>query len=760
MLLDEQSSRVRRIAMNDKLNVKQSAKDGRIRNNQRGALLIGLIITMVIISALSGAMVYIFSSSTLNPVTGKYAQQAYYNAEAGFRYLTSVYRNEATPNDGRTAIQHYETTTSEANRTITLPGGGTALITMSSLGGAYSPATATATLSGSDLVLSGVSGTFPAAPGFFSISSGPTVYRYTVKSTDGSGIITLSGITPSGYTTGPIETREQTTITSVGTFGGGSFFNINRKITYVWVLSGFPSGASPVPPPLPIAPADMRVDTGAMQFEEVTAPPDPTGKALWVKSDQGGGAITEAYVVPPSSVYATNTNLNPFKIMWNNAGGYSTYDLQVKIATNGTGAVIMGDEGYETMGWDDSLRPDTYANGLAFRAIPDASLNQYGFLGLSLMRSHIEGLTDGIVDNMVPPTSVPTGVVPWEKNGTYVIGDRVQTDNYYECIKPHTDVKGNTQPLIDIDPTDPAPTWTEYWKDITPPMIVLWRRDRNAANGDDRWLAFSLLDQNGTDYIVDSALRVKDWSTLLVRVVEAASLEFSGTVSAQVEDIVKGGTSLATGKVIKKIKNAAGTHDILLLNNLTGTFSTSETISLLSGTSLGDATFRSRDNYIWAMFGDKDDHPDTDYSIAMDGIRHDNVRLTDEQSVDPVEVAKRIHWPEYNIQDDWGNVLSDLPSPFNVENDYFKLVQWHNSLNTALDSTLVILGSGKEQNAIIRTSNPEWFRVGPYTDLNYPPEIGLAALGSTSQKTFFDDFIYRFPYIPPGGVAYVSPVQQ
>jgi hypothetical protein len=730
--------------MNNELNNKLSVKSRRILNDQRGALLIGLIITMVVISVLSGAMVYIFSSSSLNPVTGNYAQQAYYNAEAGFRYLTSVYRNEATPDEGRTAIRYYETTTPEANRTITMPNGGTAKITMSTLGGTYTPATATAALSGSDLVLSGVTGTFPNPPGFFSIGSGTTIYRYTGKSVDGGGNTVLTGITPSGYTAGNIETKEQTTITSEGTFGGGGFFNISRKISYEWVLSGFPSSTPPVSPPLPIPPATMRVQTGAMQFEEVSAPPDPTGKALWVEADQGGGAITEAYVLPPMA------SPNPFRIIWNNAGGYLTYDLQVKVATNGTGAITGSAGSYTTIDWNDSLRPDTYANGLAFRAIKHPSQNQFGFLGLSLMRSHIGSpfTQDGITDTMVPPITAPAGAVNWESSKDYTTSSPIVIVNgvYFQCKLDHTSSNSNKPPN------------TTYWTDITnndKPMIVLWRRDRNTANGDDRYLAYSLLNQSGGDYIVDSSWRVKDWSTLLVRVVEAASLEFSGSVTVQVNDIVTGATSGATGKVIKKIKNTAGTHDILLLNNLSGTFNSSEEIG-----SLGAATFRARDLYIWAMFGDITDHPGGDYTIAIDNIRHDNVRLTDAQSVDANEVAKRIHWPEYNIQNDWGNVLTNLPSPFNVNNDYFKLVQWNSELNNALDSTLVILGHDKEQNAIIRTSNSEWFRIGPYTDLTFPPEIGLAALGQTSQKTFFDDFIYRFPYISGNsGVEYVPPVQ-
>ena len=76
------------------------------------------------------------------------------------------------------------------------------------------------------------------------------------------------------------------------------------------------------------------------------------------------------------------------------------------------------------------------------------------------------------------------------------------------------------------------------------------------------------------------------------------------------------------------------------------------------------------------------------------------------------------------------------------------------------DNTLLIMGHDRELNAIIRTSNSEWFRPGPYTDATFPPEIGLAALGNTSEKTFFDDFIYLLPDISSRyGIEYVSPVQ-
>jgi len=127
--------------------------------NQRGSLLIGIIATIVILSALSGGLLYIFSSSSLNPVSGNFTQRAYMNAEAGINYVKALYRNAQTPAEGKALLQTYEN-----QQTINMPDGGTAKVTVSGMTSNYIPAEATyVSGSGTTLTLSPTSGSFPKA---------------------------------------------------------------------------------------------------------------------------------------------------------------------------------------------------------------------------------------------------------------------------------------------------------------------------------------------------------------------------------------------------------------------------------------------------------------------------------------------------------------------------------------------------------------------------------------------------------------------
>ncbi|MCD6152523.1 MAG: hypothetical protein J7J07_01245, partial [Syntrophobacterales bacterium] len=55
----------------------------------RGAMLISLIITMVILSVLGAAMLSFFSTSTMSQLGGNSSMRAYYLAESGYRYADS-----------------------------------------------------------------------------------------------------------------------------------------------------------------------------------------------------------------------------------------------------------------------------------------------------------------------------------------------------------------------------------------------------------------------------------------------------------------------------------------------------------------------------------------------------------------------------------------------------------------------------------------------------------------------------------------------
>lgn len=62
--------------------------------NQNGALLIGLIMTLVIISTLSGALVYLTTGSTYEEVLANLHSRVYYVAEAGGRYASYLIQND------------------------------------------------------------------------------------------------------------------------------------------------------------------------------------------------------------------------------------------------------------------------------------------------------------------------------------------------------------------------------------------------------------------------------------------------------------------------------------------------------------------------------------------------------------------------------------------------------------------------------------------------------------------------------------------
>lgn len=201
--------------------------------NQRGALLIGIIATIVILSALSGGLLYIFSSSTLNPVSGNYAQRAYLNADAGISYVIAVYRNAQGKDEGKDLLRYYET-----ERTMGIPSGGSVKVKISGMTSDYVPAKATyVSGSGDTLTLTPTTGSFPDAPGFFQKKGDDSIiYRYIGKTSD-NGNIVLTGITPSVPVNDFFETNEQITIDSEGRVGTG-LWSVNRKVSYIWPISG------------------------------------------------------------------------------------------------------------------------------------------------------------------------------------------------------------------------------------------------------------------------------------------------------------------------------------------------------------------------------------------------------------------------------------------------------------------------------------------------------------------------------------------
>jgi len=81
-------------------------------SDQKGSVLIALIVTMVVLSSIGAAMVSLTSTSTFSRVGSNSAERAYFLAESGYRYAASRYLNAAgeTAKDNELVAMHTQQT--------------------------------------------------------------------------------------------------------------------------------------------------------------------------------------------------------------------------------------------------------------------------------------------------------------------------------------------------------------------------------------------------------------------------------------------------------------------------------------------------------------------------------------------------------------------------------------------------------------------------------------------------------------------------
>jgi hypothetical protein len=112
--------------------------------------------------------------------------------------------------------------------------------------------------------------------------------------------------------------------------------------------------------------------------------------------------------------------------------------------------------------------------------------------------------------------------------------------------------------------------------------------------------------------------------------------------------------------------------------------------------------------------------------------------------LDPSDSAVRlkhergqINWPPVDV------------NQTTTTNDLFTLVQW-----TAVDNRVQVLGSGKEENGVVRT-NLATTSPDSYVDR---PEIALVAFGTrtNARHIYFDDFAVDFPFGGSGSSSFVQ----
>jgi len=78
---------------------KMSSSSGKAFRNQRGNVLVGLVVILLLFAVLGTGMMSLIGTSSTSQVTGNTAVRAYYIAESGFRYAASRYLNTNDTNN-------------------------------------------------------------------------------------------------------------------------------------------------------------------------------------------------------------------------------------------------------------------------------------------------------------------------------------------------------------------------------------------------------------------------------------------------------------------------------------------------------------------------------------------------------------------------------------------------------------------------------------------------------------------------------------
>lgn len=737
-----------------------------VHNSQRGALLIGLIITMVILSVIGGGIVYIFSSSTLNPVSGNMAQRAYYNAEAGFRYVTALFRS------GNTAEFN---TYVDNPKTLSIPDGGTATVTVTGLVTPYVPGKANyVSGSGSSLTLDPTSGTFPSPLGFFMKDGSSTVYRYTGLTTSGGNIV-LTGISPSVASGGSFTTKQQVMITSTGTSGG--IWNVSRKVTYIWPLST--AGGSEVS----ADPFTVGVNPGSVNSNWN----NPTAGSFVVATTSGNAALqlTNQYDLVCGSWWnSTTTFFSLISLKWGSSfanfgqswsGNNKTlsYDAQVKM--NIRPQTTSGGVTYEY-----------YMAGMVYRLnLPVAgSLSNASMLGTAFLRGYngkdwsgneIDYIDDGVVPGAVQ--NIPV-IVLWKASGGMCNMQWIA----YKVLSPTFDSGNHTLT------TAGSPHYVIGETSRAQANITVSSNDSGVTgiitSVSDTYLTF----QDG-----ENLLQLARQSSLFAQVdtpISSTSIDFDngrnlfspyGGIAAG--DFIVGSSSGATATIQSAQITGAGTWrngnakgTIYFVGTSVGTFSNNEWLQIyrpgdtpvaIYRTGLSDvltsnnmqdikewstlmlrieekqattgAFSGSYVNNIQVYMGDTSAHG-TPTGSPLDILRLGNSRWSN-----PV-AAGDVQWPP-----DAG--WSSAPD---ATKDHFTLIQgWVMNTDASVASSFLLTGTAEEPNSIIQTNT--FTTYDPTTSAFTQQELGLqvAGHGMATYGTYFDDFAVKLK----GSGGYLSPTQ-
>ena len=749
--------------------------------NQTGSLLIGLIVTLLLLSALGAALLSQTNTATYQTVSANGSDRAFYLAESGYRYAAAKMSAGADLNrlHGRTyslspseqfslAFKPYifRVTGVSSNHkwlTVQVPYGDAPVFTNgagelkinSGAAEAYdqvqTPATnqvsfhrhtgkwtaavgdsvslvvlsnGTAVTQGGDLNLqaSTPADNLPAHNGRF-LLDGATYSYMTRERSRLRGINRVDGSwTPLAPANGDeIVLQPFVQIDSTGIFGQGTLAT-NRLITYF----------------VPVGTGGAPASEWHESFDTGTANWNSTEGGQKVVDNNGNALSVSGISQSFTGLYESQTNLNWQKAgvdlatAWSDNGGFLDYDAQVK---------IRAEEPY-------------YLAGISFRL--DSSGNSYG---LSFLKSAPDG-HDGI----------PNTVIPMNDQLMIVLWERASTDyNQWHWLAYKTLSSsdfGQPAPIFEDDMESGTAKWTADapWGIVAnsppangpPSPTHCWHDSPGgpSASGLDISLTTQTIDLSTAvapqlSFYEHRDLYERGWGG---RSGDRANVEISTNNGGNWTSLATYRSSLASWtletldltpyagrsnvKIRFRFQTANGrwaTRDGWYIDDVSVTDAYTSWPTLLvrvrEKNAAGGTPFAGqRVNDIQAFFGDSNP------SGTPDGDPLDTQRLANARG--------QVNWPP----DDVGDT--------NASDDYFTLVHW-DKINPSLTS-IALQGSGIEDSTILRSDNPVLTTPTSGSFLPSRPEVGLHAWGvhwvGSNYVTplqppviYYDDFAIRLP---------------
>ena len=698
--------------------------------NQRGTILLGLIATMVIFSVLGAAMLSFTNSSIFNQVTSTGSTRAYYLAEGGMRYVGSQFKNAGTAETDPVLKENAKDAMLESlnGHDFSMGSDGTFHLD------AYPYYLKTTAIPSGTTLSAKFPGTVPSASyslptsGYLKIGTDQTPRSYASYTQSGSNI-TFSTISPAltGFTyvvnnVVPVGLASSTTLSRLGTLtlssGAGAFPLVNGTFTIGTATSTTGTNTAVF--------AYKTRSGNALQ--QVTLSKDPTPTGTFSESVPANAYITSMKFVNVKS-RGTYTPLQASRtisysvpigfVQAQGSGGKSKYtgtfeNTQELIDHWFSGSGELGTHEIAAVSGNNALHvKSTYNVTTLFGLI---LVSRQSLISLNWSSTGV---------NLNQSWSLAGDLLSYDTQAKI----RVNGQDYYMAgIIFRVDTSGNSYGVSYLR----ANTGSNFLgsdndgipDEVCPvnkqAMIVLWQeKPANTV----QWLAYKTL--TSADGVIESNNnRLVDWSTLLVRVVEAASLEFTGGAGPTplYGDTItgaNGATARVNGTPILSSgawgSNAAG---VLTIDTVSGTFQSGTLTVTRTGTgTIGTVnytgTYRAKDNYIRVYYGNTS-NLGTANANPLDNNRLGDARLT---------TGGAVTWPVDDVAN-WA-----------AANDAFTLVQWNDNLNLTTGNALR-MGTGTEAKAIIRTNALPSPSSGTFTQ----PEIGLDTWGNSSTSVYFDDF--------------------